>query len=312
MPWEYIGECGSGDMPEDQEWIDYCLEAGMNYLRFVLGEPPDGCELGIMMNDHELGNYPSIGVYWSFPADGPWEYISRADDLLSTYNHSIEWEKIHEMAMGTRNNVNEQLDMEAKVADTSFENPSSTSMTFYTYKGEHFRCKHCGWNGMGGELVFGEEFDQLVELNCPACQTKVSFVMYPTLAESRANWERLSDSEKAQVEQIENAQARFNALCLKSPEQLPQIDGLFFPLVWDFDGDDDMTLLRFGDAVIFSEPAVYEGYERFEEVTRILKARYGNALQDVVPSPASETYLYGDSLTASERVEKFRLEIFRS
>ncbi len=190
----------------------------------------------------------------------------------------------------------------------AMENPSPMTLTYYSYKGERFRCKHCEWQGMGDELELGEEFDQLVELDCPACQKKLTFVMYPTLAESRANWDRLSDSEKAQVELIEDARARFDALCLKTPEQLPEIAHRAFSITWDF--SDDMTVLQLGDQEVFNEPAVYEGYERFEEVARILKLRYGSALQDLKPSPASETYLYGDSLTSSERIEQFRQAMF--
>lgn len=56
--------------------------------------------------------------------------------------------------------------------------------------------------------------------------------------------------------------------------------------------------------------AVYEGYERFEEVAHILKERYGAALRDLVPTAASATYLYGDSLKASDRIARFRRELF--
>ena len=65
-----------------------------------------------------------------------------------------------------------------------------------------------------------------------------------------------------------------------------------------------------GKKEIFKEPAVYEGYERFEEVARILKARYGNALLDMAPTQNSEVYLYGDSLTAADRIAKFRKDFF--
>jgi len=94
MPSEYIGECGSGYMPDDVKWIDYCLLAGINYLKYVLGEPPEGCSLQIMMNDHDLGGYPSIGVYWSFPTPEPSEYIGRAQDLLGTFNDAVAWKEI--------------------------------------------------------------------------------------------------------------------------------------------------------------------------------------------------------------------------
>lgn len=96
MPWEYVGECGSGSYPQEAAWVDYCLDAGLNYLRFSLGDPPTGCELGIMMNDHDLGSYPSIGVYWSFPvSDAPWNYINSAEELLSEFNKAVAWDKLY-------------------------------------------------------------------------------------------------------------------------------------------------------------------------------------------------------------------------
>ncbi|CAG0955900.1 hypothetical protein BURK2_00464 [Burkholderiales bacterium] len=190
-----------------------------------------------------------------------------------------------------------------------FENPSPMTLTWHTYTDQHFGCNECGWQGKGDALIYGDSFSDLVELDCPACQTKVSFVMYPTLAESRANWERLSAAEKAWVETIEKARAEFDAICLKTPEQLPAIEEPEFSLAWDM-SDEGQTVLRLADRVIFSEPPVFEGYERFEEVARILKARYGTALRDLVPTQASATYLYGDSLTASDRIAGFRRELF--
>jgi hypothetical protein len=45
-------------------------------------------------------------------------------------------------------------------------------------------------------------------------------------------------------------------------------------LIWDFEADEDYgrTLIKHGDVVIFSEPARYEEYRRFEEIAQILKA----------------------------------------
>ncbi|MBV5322274.1 MAG: hypothetical protein JZU60_00400 [Ilumatobacteraceae bacterium] len=304
MPWEYVGDCGSGQLPDDRAWIDFCLEAALHYLKFALGEPPLGCEIGLMMNEHELGNYPSVGVYWAFPAsEPPYDYIRRADDLLYSFNKAVAWDQLYPLADDPAEDAENDSD-----DDGPFDNPSASSLTWHTYKAQRFCCKTCGWQGLGGELEFGEEFDQLVELNCPQCETKLSFVMYPTLADSRANWNSLSDEKKAQVQQIENARARFDALCLKTPAQLPDIPMPAFTLDWDL--VDDMTLLRLGDQIIFSEPATYEGDERFVDVARILKQRYGAALRDLQPSEASETWLYGDSLSAEDRLARFRREIF--
>lgn len=65
-----------------------------------------------------------------------------------------------------------------------------------------------------------------------------------------------------------------------------------------------------GDHVIFSEPAVYEGYERFDEVARILKSKYGSRLTDLVPTDESHLYLYGDRLGSPELVRSIRRELF--
>jgi hypothetical protein len=305
MPWEYVGDCGSGQLPDDRAWIDFCIEAALQYLKFALGEPPMGCEIGLMMNEHELGNYPSVGVYWAFPAsDPPYAYISRAEELLDRYNKAVAWDQLYPLP---EDETTEEPEDDPD-DDGPFDNPPASSLTWHTYKAQRFCCKTCGWQGLGSDLELGEEFDQLVELNCPQCETKLSFVMYPTLADSRANWSNLSDEEKEQVQQIENARARFDALCLKTPGQLPDITLPAFTLVWDL--ADDMTLLRLRDQVIFSEPAAFEGYERFENVARILTERYGAALRDLQPSEASETWLYGDSLSAEERLARFRHSLF--
>ena len=50
----------------------------------------------MMLNGHDLGAYPSIGVYWAFPAmEAPATYISRAEGLLSGFNQAVEWGKLY-------------------------------------------------------------------------------------------------------------------------------------------------------------------------------------------------------------------------
>ena len=55
---------------------------------------------------------------------------------------------------------------------------------------------------------------------------------------------------------------------------------------------------------------VYEGDERFEQVARILRQKYGVALLDLVPSPDSTMWLYGDHVICKSNVEKFRHAFF--
>jgi hypothetical protein len=70
------------------------------------------------------------------------------------------------------------------------------------------------------------------------------------------------------------------------------------------------TLIKHGKTVILREPAIYEGYERFIEVAKILRAHYGSALRDLVPTESSKTYLYGDNLSSLEIVSEARQKIF--
>lgn len=140
----------------------------------------------------------------------------------------------------------------------------------------------------------------------------MTLVMLPTVEESRANWDKLSDVERKEVEVIENLQAKFADGKLSEASQLPEIASPSFVLHWDFvhAGFDSETLIKHGDTIIFREPVIFEGYERFIEVAEILRARYGAALHDLVPTDPSLTYLYGDSLSSPGTVAKARKRIF--
>lgn len=61
--------------------------------------------------------------------------------------------------------------------------------------------------------------------------------------------------------------------------------------------------------LLWREPALYEGYKRFDEVAQILKAKYRERLRDLVPTSKSELYLYGDDLFASSFVEEVRTKL---
>jgi len=82
-------------------------------------------------------------------------------------------------------------------------------------------------------------------------------------------------------------QANFTDRKLREATQLPDIDSPSFILHWDFvhAGFDSETLIKHGETIIFREPVIYEGYERFIEVAKILRARYGPALRDLLSIP---------------------------
>jgi hypothetical protein len=179
-----------------------------------------------------------------------------------------------------------------------------------SWKTEILKCPKCHWQGTF-EQGSVEYHDQLMDCSCPKCdvfeEPMLAIVNYPTLEELRANQDKPGIREY--VERIDAGLDRFAREKLREPDQLPEIDSLVIELGWDFDAREEenpRTLLIHGGDVIFSEPARYEAYERFAEITEILKAKYGHRLVDLVPTPRSEGWLYGDKLSAPSHVESVR------
>src|SRR5262245_47595994 len=102
------------------------------------------------------------------------------------------------------------------------------------WKENPFRCDGCNWEGKGSELEQGEVFEALTELLCPKCSKSLVMLMHPTTQESRDNWDKLSDQEKAWVESIEKFRREFENSKLTENSPLPEIIEPVFELVWDF------------------------------------------------------------------------------
>ncbi len=95
MGWESIGECSGSNASDPPSWVDFCHEASIAYIKAILGDPPAGWELGIEWHDHDLGSYPTIGVYSDLPLMEPWNYIHKAEALLEKFNDAVSWSEIH-------------------------------------------------------------------------------------------------------------------------------------------------------------------------------------------------------------------------
>lgn len=176
-----------------------------------------------------------------------------------------------------------------------------------------YSCTECGWAGSGSALKVGEVFDALAEFGCPACRHTLLLVSHPTIQESRANWDRLTDQQRRQVEEIEAVRERWEREKLRSVDDLPDIAARSFVLRWDLSGKEPLrTVIKLGNRIIFNEPAVYEGAWRFEEVATILKAKYGSHLKDLEPTERSLLYLYGDRFSTIEEVDTVRRRLFSS
>jgi hypothetical protein len=61
-------------------------------------------------------------------------------------------------------------------------------------------------------------------------------------------------------------------------------------------------VLRHGSRVLWTEPAVWEGLWRFQEVFELLIERFGERFRSLTPTPASALHLYGDDVGAAAKV----------
>src|SRR5207237_8875984 len=130
---------------------------------------------------------------------------------------------------------------------------------------------------LGSALSLGNYTFDYAERVCPACAECITVVLHPTFEEARANWDKVSEWDRKTIEAAQAFQAEFERRKLRDPSALPDIHEPRFPLSWDgaARGSHGETLIKHGDDVIFAEPALWEGYERFIEVAEILHRRYG-------------------------------------
>ena len=181
-------------------------------------------------------------------------------------------------------------------------------------------CPRCGWKGTFEQGAVGQ-YDELMDSSCPACDPSaapmLAIVSFPTIEETEQNWAKATDEEKQFVQARKRWLANWEAASLRSVDQLPDWVGPAAALTWDCAGDPaegdsgapSFTVIRHGGTEIWREPICWEGYERFGEVVQILKQKYGKRLLDVVPTDASELYLFGDKITAPEYVARIRASL---
>ncbi|MBC5772797.1 hypothetical protein H8S95_01870 [Pontibacter sp. KCTC 32443] len=118
------------------------------------------------------------------------------------------------------------------------------------------------------------------------------------------------EERQAKLREI-NFKERFRRLSLKSPDELPDIQGdhIIFTFRSDTIRGEDYNIIEHQGQEVWREPMVWEGFERFMEIGRILKEKYGSNLGDLLPDETSETFLYGDKLEAPALIKKFRNEL---
>ena len=193
---------------------------------------------------------------------------------------------------------------------------SARHFDYYSnWKTEVLTCPKCGWTGTF-EQGSVEYYQELMDCSCPVCGwpevPRLAIVSYPTMEETEANLDKLSDEEKESHAERKQFLAELDRTTLRSPDELPDLFSDEIALSWDFEAEQDgksWTVIKHSSHIVWKERAVYEGSERFVEIVDILKRKYGDRLVDLVPTAASGGYLYGDHLGSGDLVDTARASL---
>ncbi len=168
------------------------------------------------------------------------------------------------------------------------------SQNSYSYKTEMFTCNHCAWIGLGEKTKMGDVYKHGFEIVCPQCEEQLSgLILFPTIEETL---EKGSDWDKLRIKAMETFQEKWLDSLLKDISQLPDLpyDLMAFVLSEIKEEGENYIIISYKDKLIWKEIRAYEYYERFIELGKLFKRKYGDKMIDLVPN-VNGNYLYGDS-----------------
>jgi hypothetical protein len=106
MPTEIIGEFGTPGA--NSEWLEAEAQLAIRHVKKICGDPPPEMKLEIVWREHELGNYPTIGLVWDDPMRGtPWNYISRCEAALTAFENAP---RVDDASVRSEDELNEPFD----------------------------------------------------------------------------------------------------------------------------------------------------------------------------------------------------------
>ncbi|WP_156409172.1 hypothetical protein [Mycobacterium sp. Root265] len=169
-------------------------------------------------------------------------------------------------------------------------------------------CPQCGWVGPPSRGM--EQHRDLLDVTCPQCGTMLLIIPFPTAADTRQAAAAGNAKAIAEIPRIDAQEQRWredSATELRTPGQLPEIDGDELVIDWDTDHSDTdrpVTVLRHGDRELWREACYWEGYGRFNQVAKLLRQRYGRRVVELRPTSRSEMHLYGDRWAVGGYLDK--------
>lgn len=166
----------------------------------------------------------------------------------------------------------------------------------------------CGWSGPLTD-DHSEIFDALLELRCPACDAILALVSFPTEDEIEAEMEAGHPEAEAlwpEVLEVRRRRAERARTRLSDPADLPDLEGDALSFRFDAETlyDTGWYIVRCDGREVWRERSGWEDWERFNEVKRLLQARYGARFVGMDPTRAAELTLYGDRLSAPRLLER--------
>ena len=178
------------------------------------------------------------------------------------------------------------------------------------YATEEFGCR-CGWRG-SFEGLSTETFEELFDASCPKCGTMLAIVSFPSADEVRQAARQGNEEASRDLKNVRKREAflqRYEARELKSPTELPEIEGTGLEFEWDAveeSGQREVVIRLRGGPEVWREVEAWENWPHFVEVRRILRERYGARFKSLTATAAADLYLYGDNMLARGRVEARR------
>jgi hypothetical protein len=181
---------------------------------------------------------------------------------------------------------------------------------FSDWKERIWICAGCGWTGTGDQAA-EELFNELFEVNCPACNARLATVLFPTTDSIRDAADQGNPEAVDMMDFVHRAE-QF-ATDLKTRRQqlkhLGTIDGnrLEFSLT-TIDTHDWMNpshiVLWCNGARIYQEPSGFEHWEAVIAIGQALLEQCGSRVAWYDPGEAGIALL-GDRLSAGPTVQRF-------
>ncbi|MBW7869678.1 MAG: hypothetical protein H3C39_01315 [Flavobacteriia bacterium] len=179
-------------------------------------------------------------------------------------------------------------------------------LEYYKYQNQDFECGNCSWKGKGESLTVGDVFDSLFEVHCPECMNKIGNVLHPSFDEV------LKYGSNAEKLRLQNMMTKFEiieASQLESVDELPNIDKddvIIFRIKEENIEETDCLVIYADGIEIWRELSYFEYFDRYIEIAKILKQKYGSRMTDLVTDEFVPR-MYGDcSLSDIQRVKAFR------